>query len=83
MPQSPTRAARAATPDAKRADSKLVEALARMLFDREFRIASPDASAEAKRDAWKAGKAEHLKTGRYLAGRLEKAGFSIVAPEKD
>ena len=82
MPQSPTQAVKSVTPDAKRADSQLVEALARMLFDREFRMTSPDASAEAKRDAWKTAKAEHLKTGRYLAGRLDKAGFAIVAPEK-
>jgi hypothetical protein len=80
MPEAVARPLKPAAATADRPDAQVAEAIGRMLFDREYRASNPGETPEAKRQAWVLAKSEYMKVGRYLAGRLQKAGFAIVGP---
>jgi hypothetical protein len=50
------------------------------IFGEQFRSENPDATAEARKAAWKASAKQHSKTGMKVLKRLEKAGFGLTAP---
>jgi hypothetical protein len=71
----------AAPATAKAADpvkQEIARTLGRLLWDREFKKANPDATSEARQAAWQAARGEYVKAARQIAGRLERAGFVIT-----
>ena len=62
------------------AKQQIARALAKILWERDFRKANPQADAAAKREAWNTSKGEYVRAGRYLQAKMEKAGFTITGP---
>jgi hypothetical protein len=61
------------------AKQKISRALGKILWERDFRKANPEADAAAKREAWNAAKGEYVRAGRHLQAKIEKAGLTISA----
>lgn len=61
------------------AKQKISRALGKILWERDFRKANPEADAAAKREAWNAAKSEYVRAGRHLQAKIEKAGLTISA----
>ena len=61
------------------AKQKITRALAKILWERDFRKTNPEADAAAKRDSWNATKGEYVRAGRHLQAKMEKAGLTITA----
>ncbi|HEV7268831.1 MAG TPA: hypothetical protein VGN83_28585 [Falsiroseomonas sp.] len=62
------------------ARQKIARALAKILWERDFKKANPAADAAAKRESWNASKAEYVRAGRSLHMKMEKAGLTVAGP---
>ncbi len=60
-------------------EQQVARVLAKTLWDRDFARSNPNATAEEKRAAWQAARAEYAKVARQIAGRLQRAGLTISA----
>jgi hypothetical protein len=57
----------------------VVRIIARTLFEREFKAATPGATAEQARAAWGAQRKDYVKAAKQFQARLAKRGLSMQA----
>lgn len=58
--------------------AEIARTLGKILWDREFRQANPQASVEDRRAAWQAARKDYVKMGRQVAMRMQRAGLDIT-----
>ncbi|WP_372620942.1 hypothetical protein [Falsiroseomonas sp.] len=77
MAQKPSPAAARQAKPVETPDVALARTIGRALWDREFKASNPDATPQAKQAAWNDAKRDYIKTGRQIANRLNRAGFTF------
>jgi hypothetical protein len=54
-------------------------AIARVLWQHDFKTANPEATPEQRKEGWAQARTQYVKLGKQVQKRLERAGFVIQA----
>lgn len=61
----------------------IVKAVARVMWNQQWRAANPDSDIEARRAAWKDARIEETKKARKLVKALENSGITMTMVETE